>query len=90
LVISATEFKAKCLELMDLVNETGVTIQITKRGKVVAEMVGTQERRKRVLAGFGSLRTSGHIDGSLDIHRESVEPEFDEKALLKKWDERLK
>lgn len=35
-VVSATEFKAKCLALLDEVEETGQTITVTKRGKPVA------------------------------------------------------
>ena len=31
--ISATEFKAKCLQLIDTVSQTGESVQITKRGK---------------------------------------------------------
>lgn len=38
MTVSATEFKAKCLELLDRVFETGERIQVTKRGKVVAEL----------------------------------------------------
>ena len=38
MTISATEFKAKCLELLDRVYETGERIQVTKWGKVVAEL----------------------------------------------------
>lgn len=37
--IAAGEFKAKCLQLMDEVNETGVTLIITKRGKPVSQVV---------------------------------------------------
>ncbi len=36
--ISVTEFKAKCLSLIDQVNKTGETLIITKRGKQVAEL----------------------------------------------------
>lgn len=38
MVLSASEFKAKCLELLDRVFETGERIQVTKRGRVVAEL----------------------------------------------------
>ena len=38
IVITATEFKAKCLQLLDQVSRTGERIQVTKRGKVVAEL----------------------------------------------------
>lgn len=36
--IQASEFKAKCLALMDEVARTGVTILVTKNGKPVAEL----------------------------------------------------
>jgi prevent-host-death family protein len=38
--VSATEFKAKCLSLIDKVHSTGETVTITKRGRVVAKLVG--------------------------------------------------
>jgi len=37
-VVSATEFKAKCLALLDEVDEKGGTITVTKRGRPVAVM----------------------------------------------------
>jgi prevent-host-death family protein len=37
--ITATEFKAKSLALIDRVHETGEPIIITKRGRVVARLV---------------------------------------------------
>ena len=37
--IPAGEFKAKCLKLMDEINETGEQIVITKRGKPVSRLV---------------------------------------------------
>ena len=37
--IGASEFKAKCLSLIDQVAETGEPLTITKRGKVVAQLV---------------------------------------------------
>jgi prevent-host-death family protein len=36
--ISATEFKARCLKLIDQVHDTGRPITITKRGRVVATL----------------------------------------------------
>lgn len=38
-VVPAGEFKAKCLALLDEVNETGKEIVVTKRGRVVARLV---------------------------------------------------
>jgi prevent-host-death family protein len=37
--ICASEFKAKCLKLMDQVAATGDTLVITKRGKPVARVL---------------------------------------------------
>ena len=37
--IKASVFKAKCLHLMDLVNQTGEEIIITKNGKPVSKLV---------------------------------------------------
>lgn len=36
--ISATEFKAKCLKLIDRVHDTGESLVVTKRGKPVVEI----------------------------------------------------
>ncbi len=36
--MNATEFKAKCLAILDQVHETGERIVILKRGKPVAEL----------------------------------------------------
>ena len=44
--VKASEFKAKCLQLMDEVNETGDTITITKRGMPVAELRPAKRPRK--------------------------------------------
>ena len=37
--INATEFKAKCLAILDEVNQTGQPVTILKRGKAVAQLV---------------------------------------------------
>ena len=36
--VTATEFKAKCLALLDEVDQHGGTITVTKRGRPVAEI----------------------------------------------------
>ncbi len=43
--IKASEFKAKCLALMDEVAESGEEIVITKRGKQVAKLTPCEQRR---------------------------------------------
>jgi prevent-host-death family protein len=44
LVVSATEFKAKCLALLDDVDQRGAAITVTKRGRPVAT-IGPVRRR---------------------------------------------
>ena len=43
-MIKASEFKAKCLKLMDEVAENGEEIVITKNGKPVAKLTALRER----------------------------------------------
>ena len=45
-MIKASEFKAKCLKLMDEVAENGEEIVITKNGKPVAKLTAFRERPK--------------------------------------------
>jgi len=40
MTVTATEFKAKCLEFIDRADRRGETIVITKRGRIVAKLVG--------------------------------------------------
>ena len=42
--IKASEFKAKCLKLMDHVNRTGEALVITKNGKPVSKLVPYRSR----------------------------------------------
>jgi len=75
MVISATEFKAKCLQLMDRVNATGERIQVTKRGKVVAELCPPPNEVKS-FAKAGSakdwLKITGDIMEPIDIEWEAM------------------
>jgi prevent-host-death family protein len=44
-VVSATEFKAKCLALLDEIDRQGGTVTVTKRGRPMA-MVGPVKTRR--------------------------------------------
>ena len=57
MVISATEFKAKCLSLIDQVHELGQHVLITKHGKIVASLVPKDDDdRKPWLRLKGTVR----------------------------------
>ena len=62
--VPATEFKAKCLELMDRVAEGRETYVITKRGKAVAKLVPADPPRKEKI--FGCMADQTEIVGDLD------------------------
>lgn len=47
MTVTATEFKAKCLSLIDRAHRRGETIVITKRGRVVAKLVGDRGSEER-------------------------------------------
>lgn len=47
MTITASEFKAKCLEIIDKVHRTGEAVTITKRGKVVARLIADRPKDER-------------------------------------------
>jgi antitoxin (DNA-binding transcriptional repressor) of toxin-antitoxin stability system len=42
--MSATEFKATCLAVLDEVNQSGGSVNLTKRGKLVATLQAVEDR----------------------------------------------
>ncbi len=70
--IKASEFKAKCLQLIDDVAETGEAIVITKNGKPVSQLVAYR-RKPKSLYGLlhGSATIEGDIVSPLDIEWEA-------------------
>jgi len=67
--IAATEFKARCLALLDQVHDTGTPITITKRGRVVATLqpAGDQDEKPW-------LRLRGTIKRYRDPFKPAVDP----------------
>lgn len=68
--ITATEFKAKCLRLMDQVAKTREPIVITKRGKPVATLAPIEGETKSLF---------GYMKGTLAILGDIVLP------VAEKW-----
>ena len=62
--VSATNFKARCLKLMDEVQAKRKEIVITKHGKPVAKLVPA-DRKRQPLHGHlkGTIRILGDIVG---------------------------
>jgi prevent-host-death family protein len=79
-LVSATEFKAKCLALLDEVQEHGGTITVTKRGRPVATVVPAKQKpwksTKGILAGKGKIVgdiVNFHMDW--EAFRDTEDPE---------------
>ncbi len=73
--MTATEFKAKCLEVLDTVNRTGEIVTITKRGMIVAELRPPNYdpiRRSGRGIGTGELLVLGDIVSPLDLEWDSL------------------
>ena len=58
--ISASQFKAQCLALLDEVAETGLPLVVTKRGVAVAKLVPVSEEEPLEL--LGSVRYAREAD----------------------------
>jgi len=60
--ISAAEFKATCLDLMDEVERTGASVVVTKRGRAVARLAPI---RGPVRSAFGLMKGRIVVRGNL-------------------------
>ena len=69
--IAVTEFKAKCLKLIDQLNQSRDPIVLTKHGKPVAKLMPIEEQTDP-LSQFGYMAGSATITG--DIESAITEP----------------
>jgi len=66
--ISATEFKAKCLDILDRVSRREVEqVTVTKRGKIVAVVIPPEAEAVRVRQIHGFMRGSVVIHEDVDL-----------------------
>jgi prevent-host-death family protein len=63
--VSATEFKARCLGLLERVARTGEPLVVTRRGRPVAKVVPVEVPAPR------------HLRGSVTVHADVVGPILD-------------
>lgn len=65
--LPAGQFKAQCLQLMDLVQEKHISIVITKHGTPVAKLVPLDETTINLFGALkGSMRIVGDIIAPID------------------------
>ena len=70
--IKASEFKARCLQLMDEVAETGEEIVITKHGKPVSKLTPYSKRPKSLWGiDRGRMEIIGDIVSPIDVDWEA-------------------
>ena len=66
--ITATEFKAKCLRLMDEIDETDTELVITKNGRPVSRLIPYRERPKTLFGiDRGRFEIIGDIISPIDV-----------------------
>ena len=71
--IKASEFKAKCLKIMDEVAATGETVLITKNGVPVAELVPIKHRPDTLFGALeGSVTILGDIIAPIDVEWDAL------------------
>jgi prevent-host-death family protein len=70
--VSISEFKAKCLALLDQVNKTKKPLRITRHGKPVAEVVPPSSSVQDRSAWIGSMK------GRMEILGDIISPASDE------------
>ena len=62
--VTATEFKAKCLSLLDQVSKTKTSLRITRRGKAVVDVVPVSPEVEEK-GWFGSMSATMEITGDI-------------------------
>lgn len=71
--MSAAEFKAKCLDVLDRVAELREPVVVTKRGRAVARVVPMVNRPKQLWGAMrGEVEARGDIVGPLDVEWEAT------------------
>jgi prevent-host-death family protein len=71
--MSAAEFKAKCLDVLDQVAARREVVVVTKRGKPVAQVAPIVRRPKRLWGAMkGEIDICGDIVAPLDVEWEAM------------------
>ena len=74
MTVTVTEFKAKCLNLIDQVHKYGQPVIITKHGKVIAKLVAEHSMKP-----IEEVRKK--LAGSLKSYKDPFEPAIPEEEI---------
>jgi prevent-host-death family protein len=71
--VKASEFKAKCLALIDQVAESGTALTITKNGKPLVDLVPHQSKSQSPFGVWkNSVKITGDIISPIDVEWEAM------------------
>lgn len=86
-MVSATEFKAKSLALIDEMQRSGEPLTVTRRGKASIKLVAerAEKPKRRIEDVLGCLRDVTTIHGDIEG---PIDPDWEEKWLAN-WDEQM-
>ena len=71
--IKASEFKAKCLALIDEVSQTGESVVITKRGKRLVRVIPERPATKNAYGILkGQIKITGDIISPIDVEWDAM------------------
>ena len=82
-MVPATEFKAKCLALIDEMERSGEPLTITRRGKPSITLSAEKATPPKIDSIFGVMKGTVKIHGDPD---EPYDPDWEAKWLAD-WDE---
>jgi antitoxin (DNA-binding transcriptional repressor) of toxin-antitoxin stability system len=85
-MVPATEFKAKCLALIDEMQRSGEPLTVTRRGKPAITLTAQRPGPPPVNSIFGMMKGTVTIHGDLD---EPLDPNWEEEWLAS-WDEQMR
>jgi prevent-host-death family protein len=72
--MKASEFKAKCLQLMDDVAETGEPVVVTKNGRPISRLEPFRDRPTTLFGSLsGAIEITGDIVSPCDVDWEAGE-----------------
>jgi prevent-host-death family protein len=71
--IKASEFKAKCLAIIEEIANTGEPLVVTKRGKPLVRVIPDQPKAKNAFGILkGQMKITGDIISPIDVEWEAL------------------
>ena len=90
-MVSATEFKAKSLALIDEIQRTGEPLTVTRRGKPSITLTAEQGEapKRRIEDIFGCMKGTITVAPGVDLTVSVLDDDWEEQWLAS-WDEQMR